>query len=42
MDDMKWSSSGMLGVLAVTKLGFDLAITKICQHLHYQKYTSDI
>jgi hypothetical protein len=31
MEQMKWFSSAMLGVLAVNKLGFGLALTEVCQ-----------
>ena len=31
MDEMKWSSSGFLGVLAANNLGFGLALAEICQ-----------
>jgi hypothetical protein len=31
MEDMKWSSSGFLGVLGAKNLGFGLALAKICQ-----------
>ena len=31
MEDMKWSSSGLLGVLAANSLGFGLALPEICQ-----------
>jgi hypothetical protein len=36
MDEMKWFSSAMLGVLA-QKLGFGLALAEICQTLGQQK-----
>ena len=31
MEEMKWSSSGFLGVLAANNLGFGLALAEICQ-----------
>jgi hypothetical protein len=31
MEQMKWFSSAMLGVLAVNKLGFGLSLAQICQ-----------
>jgi hypothetical protein len=31
MKEMKWPSSGFLGVLAVNNLGFGLALAEICQ-----------
>jgi hypothetical protein len=31
MKEMKWSSSGLLGVLAANNLGFGLALAEICQ-----------
>jgi hypothetical protein len=33
MEEMKWFSSAMLGVLAVNKIGFGLALAEICQTL---------
>ena len=31
MEDMKWSSSGLLGVLAANNIGFGLALPELCQ-----------
>ena len=31
MEEMKWSSSGFLGVVAANYLGFGLALAEICQ-----------
>ena len=31
MEEMKWSSSGFLGVLSASNLGFGLAVAEICQ-----------
>jgi hypothetical protein len=31
MEEMKWSSSGLFGVLGAKNLGFGLALSKICQ-----------
>jgi hypothetical protein len=31
MEEMKWSSSGLLGVLAANSLGFGLALAASCQ-----------
>ena len=31
MEEVKWSSSGLLGVLAANNLGFCLALAEICQ-----------
>ena len=33
MEEMKWFSSGFLGVLAANNLGFGLALAEICQTL---------
>jgi hypothetical protein len=31
MEEMKWSNSGLLGVLAANKLDFGLMLHEICQ-----------
>jgi hypothetical protein len=31
MEEMKWFSSAMLGVMAANNLGFGLALAEICQ-----------
>jgi hypothetical protein len=31
MEEMKWSSSSMLGVLAANNLGFGLGLSEFCQ-----------
>jgi hypothetical protein len=31
MEEMKWSSSGLIGVLGAKNLGFGLGLAKICQ-----------
>jgi hypothetical protein len=33
MNEMKWTSSGFLGVLAANNFGFCLALAEICQTL---------
>jgi hypothetical protein len=38
MEEMKWPSSGFLGVLAANNLGFGLALAEICQHFG-QRYS---
>jgi hypothetical protein len=38
MEEMKWFSSAMLGVLTANNLGFDLALAKICQMFCQQQW----
>ena len=37
MEEMKWSSSGFLGVLAAINLGFGVALAEISQHFGQQQ-----
>jgi hypothetical protein len=38
MEEMKWSSSGYLGVLAANKVVFGLGVAEICQTFCQQQY----
>jgi hypothetical protein len=41
MEEMKWSSSGLLGVLAANNLRFGLALAEICQTFGQQQCCRD-